>query len=94
MITAGISKQIKFWQAYGLVAPVGYVLVSIWLHSQDLASWIAITGVAVAITAMTCIAWWHWSMKTMLTLMQAVQDSDTYWNRLDTKLADIQSRLE
>lgn len=94
MITAQIDKQIRFWQAYCLLAPVGYILLSIWLHSQQLASWLAISVVAIVIAIMSCVGWWHWSIQTILTLMQAVDHSNEHWARLDAILADIQSRLE
>ena len=94
MITAQISKQIRVWQAYCLLAPVGYILLSIWLHSQQLASWLAISVVAIVIAIMSCVGWWHWSIQTILTLMQAVDHSNEHWARLDAILADIQSRLE
>ena len=94
MITAQIAKQIRSWQAYCLLAPVGYILLSIWLHSQHWASWPAICVVGMVIVIMSCVAWWHWSMNTILTLMLAVDHSNAHWARLDARLADIQSRLE
>ena len=94
MLTDKIKKQIKFWQVYSVVAPLGFVAVAAWLHYYLNISIASLFELAAIVTVVTCVTWWHWSMITMLTLMSAVSKADAYFDKLDDKLRDIQRSLQ
>lgn len=94
MITDKIKKQIKFWQIYSVVAPLGFIAISSWLRFNFDISLTAIIELAGVATVSTCVVWWHWSMVTMLTLMSVVSKADSYFGELDKKLSNIQNSLQ
>lgn len=93
MLTDKIKQQIKFWQIYSVVAPLGFVALASWLHYLGVTI-TSLLELAAIITVVTCVTWWHWSMITMLTLMSAVSKADAYFDKLDDKLSSIQKSLQ
>lgn len=88
-----ISKQIKMWQWYSVLAPGGFAAVAAVLFWSYGAPFQPLFLAAVCIFAITCVAWWHWSLATMMTMLNIIKETDDHFERMTSELALIRREM-
>lgn len=88
-----ISRQIKVWQWYSVLAPGAFTAVASVLFWAYGATFQPLFLTAIAIFAVTCIAWWHWSLSTMMTMLTIIKDTDNHFERMTEELALIRREM-
>jgi hypothetical protein len=88
-ITKELYKQIKGWRIYSVIAPAVFTAASavLYLHHGTPFQTIFFTG--AIILAVTCVAWWHWSLSTMLTMVGIMKDTDDHFEEVAKKLEEL-----
>ena len=92
-ITKKLKSQIRSWQIYSVIAPTIFVLISGVFYVWAGSSFQNIFLSGLVILSVTCVAWWHWSLFTIMSLINIIQESDDTFNNISTQLNSLSDRL-
>jgi hypothetical protein len=88
-ITQELYKQIKGWRIYSVVAPAVFTATTALLYLYFGTHFETLFYIGVTIFTITCIAWWHWSLSTMLTMIGIMKDTDDHFEEVARKLEEL-----
>jgi len=89
-ITKELYSQIKGWRVYSIIAPAVFCAVSGILYVWHGTPWLNILYTGVAVLAITCVSWWHWSLSTMMTMLAIMKDTDDHFKQVNDKLENLE----
>jgi hypothetical protein len=92
-ITDKLHKQITGWRVYSVIAPAVFTAVSAWLYLHYGTPFQSIFFTGVIVLSITCIAWWHWSLSTMLSMLLIMKDTDDHFETVTTELQQLRTGI-
>lgn len=93
-INEQLGKQIRAWQLYSVFAPAVFIAVAsamYWMYGTPFAPMFYI---ATTIFAITCVAWWHWSLATMMTMLAIMKETDDHFEKVACELAGLKALIK
>lgn len=88
-INERLGSQIRAWQMYSVFAPAVFIAVATalyWIYGTPFAP---MFYVATTLFAITCVAWWHWSLATMMTMLSIMRETDDHFETVANELAAL-----
>lgn len=92
-ITENLYKQIKGWRVYSIIAPAVFTAVSAFLYLHYGTKYQTIFYTGLIVLSITCIAWWHWSLSTMVTMLAIMKDTDDHFEKVASELKKLRSEF-
>lgn len=93
MIENKVYRQIRIWQMYSVFAPAMFLAVAGILTLIFGAKFEYLFWIGMVVFGVTCVAWWHWSLATMLNMLDVIKNADEHFNRLNDQLVIMRREL-
>ena len=93
-ISKALRTQIRAWQWYSVIAPGAFAAIATGLYWAYGTPFQSLFYAAVTIFGITCVAWWHWSLATMMTMLSIMRDTDDHFEKVSRDLEKLRSYLE
>jgi len=88
-INEQLTRQIRSWQIYSVIAPAIFIAIAsalFWIYGTPFAP---MFYAATTIFAITCVAWWHWSLATMMTMLAIMRETDDHFEMVANELISL-----
>lgn len=92
-ITDKLHKQITGWRVYSVIAPAVFTAASAWLYLHYGTPFRSIFFTGIIVLSITCIAWWHWSLSTMLSMLTIMKDTDDHFETVTEELKQLRNGI-
>lgn len=94
LISKALRKQIRAWQWYSIIAPGTFTAIASGLYWAYGTPFQNLFYAATTIFGITCVAWWHWSLATMMTMLSVMKDTDEHFEKVSEDLDKLKVLLE
>jgi hypothetical protein len=94
LISKALKKQIRKWQWYSIVAPIGFLAASSIIYFTYNTPFNFLFYTAVFIFAVTCVVWWHWCLITMGTMLQIMNATDEHFDAVSRELELLRKEIK
>lgn len=94
LISTTLKKQINWWQWFSIVAPISFLVGGVFSVYTNISSLIEIIYFGCFLFGLTCLAWWHWCLYTMIRMLSIMKDTDEHFEKVTGELAQLRIALE